>query len=48
MGKRILIPISIEPDALARGFELNDLDDALAPLRGAVEAAIKAKPISTR
>lgn len=42
--KRILIPISIEADSLARGFELNDLDEALAPLRRAVEAAIKAKP----
>lgn len=43
-GTRILIPISIDADALAKGFELNDLDDALAPLGDAIAKAIKAKP----
>jgi hypothetical protein len=43
-GTRILIPIAIDAEVLARGFELNDLDEALAPLSRAVETAIKAKP----
>jgi len=43
-SKRILIPIAIDGEALARAFELNDFDQALTPLRRAVEAAVKAKP----
>lgn len=43
-GTRIVIPVPIDAEALARGFELNDLDEALGPLTRAVELAIKAKP----
>lgn len=43
-GTRLLIPIAIEAEALAKGFEFNDLDEALGPLKRAVEIAITAKP----
>jgi hypothetical protein len=43
-GTRLLIPILIDAETLARGFELNDLDEALTPLKRAVEIAITAKP----
>lgn len=43
-GTRLLIPIMIEAEALARGLELNDLDAVWTPLRRAVEIAITAKP----
>jgi len=32
-SNRLLIPIPIDAEALARGFELNDFDEALTPLR---------------
>ena len=43
-GTRLVIPIVIDAETLAKGFEFNDLDEALAPLKRAVEAAITAKP----
>lgn len=36
-GNRLFLPIGIEAELLAQGFELNDLEEALAPLRRAVE-----------
>ena len=39
-GTRFVIPIAIDAETLARGFELNDLDEALAPLRQAIEIAV--------
>lgn len=43
-GTRLLVPIAIDAEALAKGFEFNELDEAFAPLRRAVEIAITAKP----
>lgn len=43
-GTRLLIPIQIDPEALAKGLEFNDPGDALAPVAHAVERALKAKP----
>jgi hypothetical protein len=43
-GTRLIVPIVIDAETLARGFEFNDLDEALAPLKRAVEIAITAKP----
>ena len=42
-NERLLIPIEIATEALAIGFEQNDLDQALAPIGRAVELAILAK-----
>jgi len=41
--KRFYVSIHIETEVLAKAFEFNDLNEALAPLRCAVEAAIAAK-----
>ena len=41
--ERLFIPVKIEAEALALGFEENDLDKALAPVRRAVELANSAK-----
>ena len=43
-GTRLLIPIQIDPEALAKGLEFNDLEEALSPVGSAVERAIKAQP----
>ncbi len=39
----LFIPIAVNGEGLAKGFELNDFDKALAPLRSAVEKAVAAK-----
>lgn len=42
-SRRLFVPITIDAEALAKGLELNDLDEALAPLCRAVEKAIASK-----
>jgi hypothetical protein len=42
--ERLFIPVKIHADLLAKGFQENDLDKALAPVAKAVELAIAAKP----
>lgn len=42
--ERLFIPVKVEADLLAKGFEENDLDKALAPVGKAIELAIAAKP----
>ena len=39
----LFLPVKINADLLAKGFEENDLDKALAPIGKAIEAAIAAK-----
>lgn len=39
----LFLPVKISADLLAKGFEENDLDKALAPIGKAIEAAIAAK-----
>lgn len=41
---RLFLPVKINADLLAKGFEENDLDKAIAPVGKAIEAAIAAKP----
>lgn len=43
-GSRLIIPIAIDAEALAKGCEFNTVDEALEPLRRAVEIATTAKP----
>ena len=42
--ERLFIPVKVNADLLAKGFEENDLDKALAPVAKAIELAIAAKP----
>jgi hypothetical protein len=42
--ERLFLPVKINVDLLAKGFEENDLDKALAPVTKAIERAIAAKP----
>ena len=42
--ERLFIPVKVNADLLAKGFEENDLDKALAPVGKAIELAIAAKP----
>lgn len=42
-GERLYIPIKTQAEALAKGFEENDLEKALIPIRRAIELAISAK-----
>ena len=41
---RLFIPVTVHTGLLAKGFEENDLDKALAPVGKAIELAITAKP----
>ena len=41
--ERLLVPVKINADLLAKGFEENDLDKALAPVGKAIELAISVK-----
>jgi hypothetical protein len=41
--ERLYLPVKINADLLAKGFQENDLDKALAPIGKAIEAAIAAK-----
>ena len=42
--ERLFIPVKVNADLLAKGFQENDLDKALAPVVKAIELAIAAKP----
>jgi hypothetical protein len=42
--ERLFLPITVPAEALAIGFEQNDLTEALTPVRIATELAITAKP----
>lgn len=42
--ERLFIPVKVNADLLAKGFEENDLDKALTPIGKAIELAIAAKP----
>ena len=42
--ERLFIPVKIHADLLAKGFQENDLDKALAPVAKAFELATAAKP----
>ena len=42
--ERLFIPVKVNADLLAKGFEENDLDKALAPVAKAIKLAIAAKP----
>ena len=42
--ERLFILVKVNADLLAKGFEENDLDKALAPVVKAIELAISAKP----
>jgi hypothetical protein len=42
--ERLFLPVKVNADLLAKGFEENDLDKALAPITKAIESAIAAKP----
>ena len=42
--ERLFLPVTVHADLLAKGFEENDLDKALAPVGKAIELAIAAKP----
>ena len=41
--ERLIVPVKINADILAKGFEENDLDKALAPVGKAIELAMSAK-----
>ena len=41
---RLFFPVDIKAEALAQGFETNDLDQALAPVGQAMKKAVTAKP----
>ena len=41
--ERLYLPVKINADLLAKGFQENDLDKALAPVGNAIELAISAK-----
>jgi hypothetical protein len=41
--ERLFIPVKTQAEALAKGFEENDLEKALIPIRQAIELAISAK-----
>jgi hypothetical protein len=41
--ERLFIPVKVNADLLAKGFEENDLDKALAPVGKAIELALSAK-----
>lgn len=38
-------PVTLDPEALARAFEVNDFSEASAPLELAIDMAAKAKPL---
>ena len=42
--ERLFIPVKVNADLLAKGYQENDLDKALAPVGKAIELAIAAKP----
>lgn len=42
--EQLFLPVKVSADLLAKGWEENDLDKALAPIGKAVELAISAKP----
>jgi hypothetical protein len=41
--ERLFIPVKVDANLLAKGFEENDLDKALAPVGKAIELALSAK-----
>ncbi|RXZ64235.1 hypothetical protein [Pelagerythrobacter rhizovicinus] len=43
-GKRVYLPIVINADLLAKALPTDDFEDAMAPVREAVELSIAAKP----
>jgi hypothetical protein len=43
-NERLYLPVKVDAGLLAKGFEENDLDKALAPIGKAIELAISAKP----